>query len=137
MDAFSKEELIEKALDARRESYSPYSGFAVGAAILTDSGKVYSGANIENASFGATICAERVAADGLNAVAEGHVLQVRAAVELVFRDFGLLVGDGDGFEARVAGERRVAVAGVSGVRDVAADVDGVERTVGEHGFIIP
>lgn len=70
MDAFSKEELIGKALDARRESYSPYSGFAVGAAILTDSGKVYSGANIENASFGATICAERTAA--VKAISEGE-----------------------------------------------------------------
>ncbi len=54
-------DLIEKALSAREKSYSPYSSFAVGAALLTDDGKVYTGANIESASFSPTVCAERVA----------------------------------------------------------------------------
>jgi cytidine deaminase len=54
-------ELIEAALDARKYSYSPYSNFKVGAAVLASSGKIYTGTNIENASFPATICAERVA----------------------------------------------------------------------------
>lgn len=53
--------LIEKALLARGASYSPYSDFAVGAALLTKNGDVYTGANIESASFSPTICAERVA----------------------------------------------------------------------------
>jgi len=53
--------LIEAALDARKYSYSPYSNFKVGAAVLASSGKIYTGTNIENASFPATICAERVA----------------------------------------------------------------------------
>lgn len=54
-------ELIEAALNARKYSYSPYSNFKVGAAVLASSGKIYTGTNIENASFPATICAERVA----------------------------------------------------------------------------
>ena len=54
-------QLIDKAHDARAASYSPYSGIAVGAALLTSSGKIYLGANIENASYSPTICAERVA----------------------------------------------------------------------------
>ena len=54
-------ELLRLADDARRASYSPYSGISVGAALLTRSGKVYTGANIENASYTPTVCAERVA----------------------------------------------------------------------------
>ncbi|MGI6714368.1 MAG: cytidine deaminase [Bacilli bacterium] len=51
--------MIEKALDARRLSYSPYSRFAVGAAVLTKDGKVYQGANVENSSYPCSMCAER------------------------------------------------------------------------------
>ena len=53
--------LMEQAVQARENAYAPYSGFKVGAALLTMSGKVYSGCNIENAAFGASLCAERVA----------------------------------------------------------------------------
>lgn len=55
----TKEELVLEAINAQKLSYSPYSKFKVGAALLTKSGKVYLGANIENASYGLTICAER------------------------------------------------------------------------------
>ena len=51
--------LINKAIEASKKAYSPYSKFNVGACLLTASGKIYTGANIENSSYGATICAER------------------------------------------------------------------------------
>ena len=54
-------ELMQAAEDARNKAYSPYSGFKVGAALLTKSGRLYVGCNIENASFTPTVCAERVA----------------------------------------------------------------------------
>lgn len=63
-------ELVEYALKARHNSYSPYSKFRVGAAIITQNDKLYTGVNIENASFGATCCAERTAV--FKAVSEGE-----------------------------------------------------------------
>ena len=57
----TREELIEQAFKAMENSYAPYSNFHVGAAVLTKDGKVFWGANIENASFGATKCGERSA----------------------------------------------------------------------------
>ncbi len=63
-------ELIEQAKRARERSYSPYSGFAVGAALLSESGRVYLGCNIENAAFSPTVCAERVAV--FRAIADGE-----------------------------------------------------------------
>ena len=53
--------LADAALQARENAYCPYSGFAVGAALLTADGKLYTGVNIENAAFGPTNCAERTA----------------------------------------------------------------------------
>lgn len=53
--------LVKEALLARKQSYCPYSNFAVGAALLTEEGRLYTGANIENAAFTPTVCAERVA----------------------------------------------------------------------------
>ena len=57
----TNEILLEKATEAMKRSYSPYSKFSVGAALLTSNGKVYTGFNIENSSYSATVCAERTA----------------------------------------------------------------------------
>lgn len=71
-------ELLESAELARENSYSPYSKFRVGAALLGDDGKIYTGTNIENASYGATLCAERSAIS--RAVSEGVTRIVAIAV---------------------------------------------------------
>ena len=62
--------LISKAFQGRKNAYAPYSGFKVGASVLTEDGDIYTGCNIENASYGATNCAERTAI--FKAVSEGH-----------------------------------------------------------------
>ncbi|MCM8710415.1 cytidine deaminase [Clostridium sp. SYSU_GA19001] len=63
-------DLILRALKAKEKAYVPYSNFRVGAAVLTEDGSVYEGCNIENASYGATNCAERTAI--FKAISEGH-----------------------------------------------------------------
>ena len=62
MTPTERDELIGAALDAQQRAFCPYSNFPVGAALRTAGGKIYQGVNIENASFGLTVCAERVAA---------------------------------------------------------------------------
>jgi len=61
VDAKAIEALVASAREVRERAYAPYSKYKVGAAILTRSGKVYTGCNVENSTFGATICAERTA----------------------------------------------------------------------------
>lgn len=62
--------LIEKAIEARENAYVPYSDFKVGAAVLTDKDQIFTGCNVETASFGGTICAERTAM--VKAVSNGN-----------------------------------------------------------------
>ncbi len=66
----TKQNLIDAAVQARQWAYAPYSHYAVGAALITASGKVYDGVNVENAAYPTTMCAERVAV--FKAVSEGE-----------------------------------------------------------------
>lgn len=79
------EELIEQAMRAREFSYSPYSGYRVGAALMTAEGKIYTGCNIENAAYTPTNCAERTAF--FKAVSEG---------QKSFRAIAIVGGPADG-----------------------------------------
>lgn len=69
----SYDELMEKAKEVSKNSYSPYSKFAVGACLLTDKGNTYAGCNFENGSFGMTICAERNAIGSMVANGERKI----------------------------------------------------------------
>ena len=69
MQQDKKKQLIKLALEARKFSYAPYSDFRVGAALLAKDGRIYTGCNIENASYGVTNCAERTAV--FKAISEG------------------------------------------------------------------
>lgn len=71
-------ELVDIAIKARGKAYAPYSGFKVGACVETEDGSIYTGVNVENASLGATICAERSAV--CNAVTNGHTKIKRIVV---------------------------------------------------------
>jgi len=71
-------DLLKKARKSKESSYSPYSKFPVGAAVEMESGKVFTGTNIENASYGLTMCAERVAI--FNAISQGETKIKRIAI---------------------------------------------------------
>ncbi|NPV85318.1 MAG: cytidine deaminase [Anaerolineae bacterium] len=105
-----REKLVQTALEVRRWAYVPYSHYAVGAAILTASGKIYDGVNVENAAYPQSMCAERVAI--FKAVSEGERRFVAIAVATenggtpcggcrqVMSEFGLdtvlLIANGEG-----------------------------------------
>ena len=80
----SHQNLIDTASKARARAYAPYSKFAVGAALLTKSGKTFTGCNVENVSLGLTICAERAAVAA--AIADGEKEFVAIAVVTDFRE---------------------------------------------------
>jgi len=119
-------ELIGLALSARERTHSVYSGVAVGAALLTKNGDVYLGANIENASYGATVCAERVAFFSAIMKGERHFSKIAIAgglwgkrpteafypcgicrqvmTEFCDKDFEIVISTGDGYEKYTLGE---------------------------------
>jgi cytidine deaminase len=96
--------LSKRALAARKYSYSPYSKFRVGAALLTQSGKVFTGCNIENSSYGLTICAERTAL--FKAISEGQTKFKAIAI----------ASDENGFTPPCGACRQVII-------DLAGDID--------------
>jgi len=77
-DKMDIKELVKLAIEAREKAYVPYSKFKVGAAIEMEDGSVFTGCNIENASYGATNCAERTAI--FKAVSEGHTVMKKIAI---------------------------------------------------------
>jgi cytidine deaminase len=83
--ADNQKRLLQAARKARKKAYAPYSNFHVGAAILGGNGRIYSGCNVENASFGLTSCAERNAVFAMVADGERRVREV------------LVIGESDGF----------------------------------------
>jgi cytidine deaminase len=83
-----KLELVQRAVEARRHAYAPYSSYPVGAALLTGTGKVFTGANVENAAYPTGMCAERTAL--FHAVSEGE--RVFAAIAVVTENAGTPCG---------------------------------------------
>jgi cytidine deaminase len=79
MNYTDRYELMQAALEAQQRAFCPYSNFPVGAAIRTESGKIYQGVNVENASFGLTLCAERVAAAGAIAAGDRDFVAIAVA----------------------------------------------------------
>ena len=75
----TSDELVEEARKAATLAYTPYSNYPVGAAVLTAAGKVYTGCNVENASYGLTVCAERVAVWQAVASGERQIIAVAVA----------------------------------------------------------
>ncbi|MBC7232744.1 MAG: bifunctional UDP-N-acetylglucosamine diphosphorylase/glucosamine-1-phosphate N-acetyltransferase GlmU [Chloroflexi bacterium] len=103
-------ELIALAIEARQKAYAPYSHYRVGAALLTASGKVYTGCNVENVSYGLTVCAERVAA--LKAVCDGE--REFVAIAVVTENGGAPCGACRQVLAEFGPEMRVLATDVSG-----------------------
>ncbi len=106
--------LMAAAAQAAKHSYSPYSGFPVGAAVLTAGGKVFCGTNVENASYGATMCAERVAV--FKAVSEGEREITAIAVYTDAAAYAFPCGMCLQVLSEFAGDIPVFVAGSSGVK---------------------
>jgi cytidine deaminase len=102
--------LIAMATEARSRAYAPYSGYAVGAALLAASGNVYSGCNVENASYGLTICAERTAM--CKAICAGE--REFEAIAVVTENGGSPCGACRQFLAEFSPDMRVLVADAEG-----------------------
>lgn len=123
-----KQPIIEAAVAAREKAYAPYSNYPVGAAVLADSGRIYTGCNIENASYGLTICAERVA-----------LASAIAAGERTF--LGLAIAGGDGTPSMPCGACRQFIAEWAGedlpISVVSAQGQRLDLTLGDllpHAF---
>lgn len=85
IDANVRNELLARARAAANQAYVPYSGFPVGAAVLAADGSIHTGCNVENASYGLTICAERVAATGAVSSGQRQIIAVAVSAPKVPR----------------------------------------------------
>ena len=105
-----RDELVRLAIEARKRAYAPYSHYPVGAALLTATGKIFTGVNIENAAYPTTVCAERVAV--FKAVSEGEASF--AAIAVVTLNGGSPCGSCRQVLAEFGLETRVLIADVEG-----------------------
>jgi cytidine deaminase len=144
--ALAPAELLAAAVTARDRSYSPYSHFPVGAALLTPGGRVFAGANIENASYGLSMCAERVAMyhalmageHVVSAVAvtgpNGSVAMPCGACRQVLHEFGpdmdVIFADASGLQIVPL---RTLLPGAFGPSDLARAAVAVAATSAERG----
>ncbi|MCC8136648.1 MAG: cytidine deaminase [Clostridiales bacterium] len=106
------QELIKKAFEARQRAYVPYSHFSVGAALETEDGQIFSGCNIENASYTPTVCAERTAF--FKAISEGY---------RSFRQIAIVGGYSKEKDGRVASAAERSCDAKNAARCAAADVE--------------
>ena len=105
-----REKLIAAAIEARQWAYAPYSEYKVGAALLTASGRIYDGVNVENAAYPTTICAERVAV--FKAVSEGE--RQFTAIAVVTTNGGAPCGSCRQVLSEFGGETQVYIASAEG-----------------------
>lgn len=105
-----RQQLVDAAIAAQAATYSPYSHYAVGAALLTEDGTLYQGANIENAAYPVSVCAERVAI--FKAVNEGH--RAFKGIAVVTRDGGSPCGSCRQVMAEFGLEPTVLIANADG-----------------------
>lgn len=115
------DKLIESARAARTWAYTPYSHYAVGAALLTESGKIYEGVNIENAAYPTSICAERVAV--FKAVSEGE--RDFSAIVVMTDNGGMPCGSCRQVLAEFGLTTRVIIVDVTGKIHLDTTVDGL------------
>jgi cytidine deaminase len=110
LDQEQKIDLVRIASEVRKWAYTPYSNYKVGAAVLTDSGRIYDGVNIENAAFPVTVCAERTAI--FKAVSNGETNF--QAIAVITKDGGMPCGSCRQVMAEFSPEMLVVVADESG-----------------------
>jgi len=109
-DKAAIQELIERAIEARTHAYAPYSEYPVGAALLSRAGEIFVGANVENAAYGTTMCAERIAA--FTAVTSGE--RAFDAIAVVTENGGEPCGSCRQVLSEFGGDLLVIVADVEG-----------------------
>ena len=118
-------DLRNKAIEAAKNSYSPYSNAKVGSALETDSGVIYSGCNVENSSFGGTVCAERVAIWKMVSEGEKRISKIyvytdkgwppcglcrQVMSEFASKDLEIIIGDAKGNETKMSLEEMLPLA---------------------------
>lgn len=123
MNKINIKELIEKSIAARRNAYTPYSQYKVGAAVLTKKGNIYTGCNFESASFGAGVCAERVAIG--NAISNGE------------KEFVAICVSGNNSEITPCGICRQAIAEFGNIIIICCDETGEKYTTYDSNDLLP